>query len=71
MGGPPILVTDQRQNRRFPLVISGNTVPVDANEYFETMNLISGAIEVQIYNGLPFDIMCVSELLRKNICCKE
>ena len=40
--------------------ISGNTIPVDANEYFETMNLISGAIEVQIYNGLPFDITDVN-----------
>ena len=44
--------------------IAGDTVSVNANEYFETMDLISGIIEVKIYNGLPFDITDVNLILR-------
>ena len=39
-------------------------VPLDANEYFETMTLIEGWMDIEIENGLPVDITNLTFELR-------
>ncbi|MAX05512.1 MAG: hypothetical protein CMD19_03540 [Flavobacteriales bacterium] len=41
-------------------VASGDTINIDASEYFETMNLYRGMLIVEIMNGYPTDISNVS-----------
>lgn len=41
-------------------VISNDTIDIDASEYFETMTLYNGNLNIELINGFPTDIANVS-----------
>ena len=41
-------------------IIQNDTISIDASEYFETMTLYNGMLNLELYNGFPTDISNVS-----------
>lgn len=50
-----IIIGNNGQNMVIPALgnIPGASVPVDASEYFESISLVDGTLEMEIENGLP------------------
>jgi hypothetical protein len=50
----------QRDIPAMPGIIENDTINIDANEYFETMTLYNGMLNIDLTNGYPTDISNVS-----------
>ncbi|MFT4903132.1 MAG: hypothetical protein ACI84S_000837, partial [Thalassomonas sp.] len=50
----------QRDIPAMPGIIQNDTISIDASEYFETMTLYNGMLNLELYNGFPTDISNVS-----------
>ena len=50
----------QRDIPAMPGIIQNDTINIDANEYFETMTLYNGMLNIDLTNGYPTDISNVS-----------
>ena len=50
----------QRDIPAMPGIIQNDTIYIDASEYFETMTLYNGMLNLELYNGFPTDISNVS-----------
>ena len=57
-----ILLPDGSTNTipALPNIVNGDTINIDASEYFETMNLYRGMLIINLSNGYPTDISNVS-----------
>ena len=65
----PILYPDG-QDRDIPAmlgVVQNDTIDIDASEYFETMTLYNGKMNLEITNGFPTDISNMSFMLYNSI----
>ena len=65
----PILYPDgqDRDIPAMPGVVQNDTIDIDASEYFETMTLYNGKMNLEITNGFPTDISNMSFMLYNSI----
>ena len=65
----PILYPDgqDRDIPAMPGVVQNDTIDIDASEYFETMTLYNGKMNLEITNGFPNDISNMSFMLYNSI----
>ena len=65
----PILYPDgqDRDIPAMPGVVQNDTIDIDASEYFETMTLYNGKMNLEITNGFPTDISNMNFMLYNSI----